>query len=147
MRELRGRSSHVGAPLGPLSGFLERFRRSGGVPAAVGGDAASELATVFAALDQLEREAQEKRSRSNASAARREQEIEAKAQRIILEARALAESERAGVVEATLAAVDAEAALIVGRAETEATRIRKIGEQRLPGFVAEVLTRVLDAGR
>ncbi len=132
-------------PLGPLSGFLERFRRSSGVPATVGGDAASELAAVFAALDQLEREAEELRGRLGAAAAQREHEIEEEAQRIVVEARRRAESERDDVLKVRLRAVDAEIAGIVTQAEADARRISKAGEERLPGFVAEVLTRVHEA--
>jgi len=133
-------------PLGPLSGFLERFRRSGGVPATVGGDAASELAAVFAALDRLEREADELRSRSDAVAARREREIEETTQRLLAAARARAGTVRVEVVDATLRAAEADAARILAAGEAEASRIRQIGEERLPGLVAEITTRVLEAG-
>ena len=133
-------------PLGPLSGFLERFRRSAGVPATVGGDAASELAAVFAALDRLEREADELRARSSAEGARREHELAEDTQRIVTEARARAETERDEIVKSRLGDADAEAAGIVARAEAEAGRIRTTGEERLPGLVAEVLARIHEAG-
>jgi hypothetical protein len=133
-------------PLGPLSGFLERFRRSAGVPATVGGDAASELATVFAALDQLELEAEDLRARSSVAAAREEHELEAEVERIGLEARRRAEAERDEIVRSMLGDAEQEAARIVAQAEVQATRIRETGEERLPGFVAEVLARVREAG-
>jgi vacuolar-type H+-ATPase subunit H len=133
-------------PLGPISGFLERFRRSGGVPAAVGGDAASELAGVFAALDRLELEAEALRESSRAAVTQHEREIEQQAHRIVAEARAQAESARDDAVEAGLRAAETEAAAVVAQAEADATRIREAGQERLPDFVAGVLARVLEAG-
>lgn len=133
-------------PLGPLSGFLERFRRSAGVPAIVGGDAASELAAVFAALDQLELEAEELRAHSSAAAARHEHELEEKVERIVLEARGRAGSERDEILRSRLGEADREATEMVAHAEAAAKRIRQTGEERLPDFVAEVLALVREAG-
>ena len=132
-------------PIGPIGGFLERFRRSGGVPASVGGELAAELAPVFAVLDTLEREAEELRRRSGAASARHLYDVEEDAQSILAGAREQAESERDDALAAGLQAADAEAARIVARAEQDARRIRETGEQRLPGFVADVLERVLEA--
>lgn len=134
------------APTGPIGGFLERFRRTGGVPAAVGGEATAELAVVFAALDEIEREVEELRERSQVAAARYVHEAEEEAEMILAEARARAESEREDAFLAGIRAADAEAARVVAAAEDAARRIRKTGEERLPGVVATVLARVLEAG-
>jgi hypothetical protein len=133
-------------PLGPLSGFLERFRRSAGVPATVGGDAASELAAVFAALDRLELEAEELRTRSSAAAARREHELEEEMERVVRDARERAGAEQDEILRSRLGDADREAAVIVAQAEAEARRIRETGEERLAGFVADVVARVREAG-
>jgi vacuolar-type H+-ATPase subunit H len=133
-------------PIGPIGGFLERFRRSGGVPVAVGGEVTTELAVVLAALDGLEREAEELRARSEADSARRIQEAEQETERILVEARERAESERDDALTAGLRAADATVAGVVAQAEADAERIREAGAQRLPDLVAEVLARVLEAG-
>ena len=133
-------------PIGPIGGFLERFRRTGGVPAAVGGEATTELAVVFAALDEIEREVEELRERSQVAAARYVHEAEDEVEMILAEARARAESEREDAFLAGVRAADAEAARVVAAAEDAARRIRKTGEERLPGVVAAVLTRVFEVG-
>jgi vacuolar-type H+-ATPase subunit H len=131
--------------VGPIGGFLERFRRLGGVPAAAGGEPAAELAPVFAALDGLEGEAAEIRRRGDAEAARRAHETEEQAQYILSDARALADSERDDALKAGRRIADAEVVSILEQAELDAQQIRKAGEQRLPALVADVLGRVLEA--
>ena len=133
-------------PLGPLGGFLERFRRGAGVPPIVGRETDSVLAAVFSALDQVEREVEELRFRSSAATARREYQLEEDAEQIVADARGRAGSERDEIVRERLQDAHGQAAGIVAQAEVEATRIRQIGEQRLPQFVAEVLSRVREAG-
>ena len=123
------------AAVGPTSGFLERFRRSAGVPAAAGGDFAAELAPVFVALDRIEGEAAEIRRRADATAARRLQETEEQVQSILAEAR-----QAGGRV------ADAEVASILDQAERGAQQVKDVGEKRLPALVAEVLKRVLEVG-
>jgi len=59
-----------------MGSFLERFRRSAGVPASVGGDISAELASVFLALDEIEREVGALREHSEAAAAERLYEAE-----------------------------------------------------------------------
>jgi hypothetical protein len=71
-----------------MGGFLERFRRSGGVPAAAGAELAAELAPVFAALDRIEEEAAEIRRRTDVVAAQRAHKAEEQAQGIIAAAQA-----------------------------------------------------------
>ena len=132
-------------PVGPIAGFLERFRRSAGVPAAVGGEAATELAPVFAALDEIEQEVTALREHSDAAAARRLHDADEKAQRIVAEGHERATAERDEALKAGLQAAEVEADAILRRAERDATAIRKNGEERLPALVTEVLTRVLEA--
>lgn len=132
-------------PIGPIAGFLERFRRSAGVPAAVGGDAMAELAPVFVALDEIDREVAALRERSNAAAARRLREADEEAQRVVAAGRERAEAERDVALAAGLQAADAEADALLRHAQADAAAIRTSGEERLPALVAEVLTRVLEA--
>ena len=142
----RASRSGIGPQVG-LGGFLERFRRSGGVPAAVGGEASSELTGIFAALDEIEREAAALRERSQAAAETRARETEEEAQRLLAEAREQAESERDDALRAGLRAADAEVASLVQEGAAAAAGIRRAGEERLAGLVAEVVARVLEAPR
>ncbi len=135
----------VGTSIGPIGGFLERFRRSSGVPAAVGDEAAIELAPVFAVLDELEREAAALRERSQQMATRRLHEAREEATAILADARSRADSERGDALKAGLRAADVAAAEIVARAEDEARRIDRLGTERLPALVRQVTEHVLEA--
>jgi len=132
--------------VGPTSGFLERFRRSGGVPGAAAGEVAAELAPVFAALDRIEEEAARIRRRTERAAAQRTREAEEQAQTILAEARERAGFERDDALKAGGRAADAEMVSILQRAHHDAGEIRKVGEERLPALLAHVLQRVLEAG-
>lgn len=132
--------------VGPIGGFLERFRRLGGVPAAAGGEPAAELAPVFAALDRLEGEAAEILRRADLEAARRAHESEEQAQHILTEARGRADAERDDALKASRRVTDTEVVSILEQAELDALQISKAGEERLPALVAVVLGRVLEAG-
>jgi vacuolar-type H+-ATPase subunit H len=134
------------AAIGPTSGFLERFRRSAGVPAAAGGDSAAELAPVFAALDSIEGEAAEIRRRAEITAAQRLHETEEQVQSILADARQRADFERDDALKSGGRAADAEVASILEQADREARRVKDAGEKRLPALVADVLKRVLEAG-
>jgi vacuolar-type H+-ATPase subunit H len=129
-------------PVGPLGGFLERFRRTPAMPSRVGDEAAVELAPVFAALDAFEREAQDLRDHSERMAAQRLHTAREEAAALAAEARGRADSEHGEALKAGLRAADVEAAEIVARALTDAHEIRHRGEERLPGLVAEVVARV-----
>lgn len=134
------------APPAPIAGFLERFRRSGGVPASVGGDTAAELAPVFASLDQFEAEAVEIRRDAEASTEHVIDAARNEAERVVADARLRSEAERNVAMQARLLAADAEVAAVLDRAQTEARRIAAAGEQRLPALVAEVLARATEVG-
>lgn len=142
---IEGFQSSAGG-LGPIGGFLERFRRSGGVPASVGGEAASELEPLFLVLDSLEREIAELLAHAQASEVERVHEAEEQAQSILTAARERSESERDDAWKAGQRAVDAEVAAIIAQAHADAKRIRETGEERLPSLVSEVLARVLEVG-
>ena len=129
-------------PIGPIGGFLERFRRTAGMPARVADETAGELAPVFAVLDAFEREAQELRDRSSRMAAQRLHEAEEEAAALAAEARARADQERGDALKAGLRAADVEVAELLETAEMEARAIRRRGEERLPELVAEVVARV-----
>ncbi|MCZ7590247.1 MAG: hypothetical protein M5U27_15595 [Gaiella sp.] len=132
-------------PIGPIGGFLERFRRTTGMPARVGDEAAVELAPVFAVLDAFEREAQELRDRSSRMAAQRLHEAKEEAAALAAEARARADQERGDALKAGLRAADVEIAELLAASEAEARAIRRRGEERLPQLVAEVVARVGEA--
>jgi vacuolar-type H+-ATPase subunit H len=131
-------------PVGPIGSFLERFRRSAGVPASVGGDISVELASVFLTLDQIEREVVALRERSEAEATQRSHEAQEEVERIVVEGRERADSERDDALKAGLQAADAETTAILRRAETDAAGIRRAGERRMARFVDEVLARVFE---
>lgn len=132
-------------PIGPIGGFLERFRRTTGMPARVGDEAEVELAPVFAILDAFEREAQELRDRSSRMAAQRLHEAEEEAAALAAEAHDRADQERGDALKAGLRAADVEIAEILARGEREARAVRRRGEERLPQLVAEVVARVREA--
>lgn len=126
----------------PIGGFLERFRRTSGMPARMGDEAAVELAPVFAALDSFEREAQELRHGAERMAAQRLHEAREEAAALAADARERAGFERGDALKAGLRAADVETAEILARGEAEARVIRRRGEERLPELVAEVVERV-----
>jgi vacuolar-type H+-ATPase subunit H len=142
-RESRPSAAREG-PLGPIAGFLERFRGTGGVPTAATEDLGSELAPVFAALDALEREVAELRSRSETGRARLEHDSNEEAERIMAEARWRADAERADALKAALRAADSEAAALVKQGELDAQEIRERGAERVPAVVAAVVNRILE---
>jgi vacuolar-type H+-ATPase subunit H len=139
------RPAPLSRPPGPIGSFLERFRGSPGVPAAVGEEAALELVPVFAALDDFEEEAAEIREHAEAMASNRLHRAVEDAEEIRAAARSRADSERDDALKAGLRAADAEASRIVAQAEVDARRIDDTGDTRVPALVDEVLARVLEA--
>ena len=129
-------------PIGPIGGFLERFRRTSGMPASVGDEAAVELAPVFAALEALEREAQALRDGSERMAAQRLHEAREEAAALAAEAHERADFERGDALKAGLRAADVETAEILAAGEADARVIRSRGEERLQKLVAEIVERV-----
>jgi vacuolar-type H+-ATPase subunit H len=139
------RSVERRASIGPIGGFLERFRRSTGVPAAVGDEASVELAPVFAVLDEIEQEAATIRARSEQVAARLLHEAREDATAIVADARSKADAERGDALKAGLRAADAAAAAIIADAEHDALRIERTGAAKIPAFVGRVQEGVLGA--
>ncbi len=133
-------------PIGSFGGFLERFRRTGGVPAAVGDEARTELEPLFTALDEIEREVAELRNRSREAAARHTRAAEEEAEMVLAEARSRAEAEREDAYLAGLRAADAEASRIVHAARLSADSIEREGRERLPRLVRAALARVFEEG-
>jgi vacuolar-type H+-ATPase subunit H len=131
-------------PVGPIRGFLERFRGVGGVPAAAGDEAAAELAPVFAELDAFELEAAAARAQADRVAAHWRFEAEEGAKEILVAARDGADSERGDALKTGLRAADVEASRIVAAAEADARAIEERGRAALPGLVDEVVARVLE---
>lgn len=131
--------------MGPTGDFLERFRGTGGVPAAVGEETAIELVPVFAELDAFELEAASAREHAERVAAHRRFEAEEGAKEVLADANSLADSERGDALKAGLRAADVEAAQLLVAAEADARKIGETGRARLPGLVDEVVARVLEA--
>jgi hypothetical protein len=132
-------------PVGPIRGFLERFRGVGGVPAAAGDEGAAELAPVFAELDAFARDAAEARAHADRVAAHRRFEAEEGAKEILFAARNSADAERGDALKAGLRAADVEALRIVVAAEADAQAIEERGRAALPELVDGVVARVLEA--
>lgn len=129
-----------------LSVLLERFRRTAGVPARAADDLEAELAPVFAALEEIEVEAKERRDRGAVEAAARLEAARATAERIAAGRRAAAEAERARVAAERREAAEAEARALLAEAEAEATRVRARGQERIAPLVDSVLAGVWRVG-
>ena len=131
----------------PVSAILDRFRRGAGVPAAVGDELVSELATVFAALDEAEEDADriraEARRRGEGSLAR----ARAEAARIEADGRRRADAERERAQADRRRAVEEELRSLVQAADEEARRIEALAEERMPGLVDAVVACVEGAPR
>jgi hypothetical protein len=126
----------------PVSIILDRFRRAAAVPAVVGDDLARELAPVFAALDAIEAESEQVRTRAVEAAERRITAGRAETALVSARARERAEGERALAEQARHDSRDAEAAALLTAAEAEAERIRGQGSARAAELVPAVLACV-----
>jgi len=132
---------------GPLGGFLERFRGTGGVPAAVGGDLASELAPVLAELDKIEQEAESLRARAGAERAVRAERLEGELARIAADARTRGERARDEAFANVRRNAEAEAAAAIAAGARAASSIEEAGAARLPAFVAQIVAAVAGGDR
>lgn len=130
----------------PLSALLERFRRTAGVPASVGGELEAELEPVFAALESIEREAAELRERVAAQAGLRLERAHEEGARLELALlqRSEAEQERLEAEVRRRAAEEAEA--ILAGAEREAEAVLERGRARIPSLVEAVVACVREGG-
>lgn len=137
MADTRAYSQRRGA--GYLRAILDRFRRSGGVPATVGGDLSAELAPVFRALELVEAEADEIRATAQQRTAAIAADTQAETERILADARAQADAERAEAIKTGRRAAEAEMRGIEARARDEAVEIERVGRTRIAPLVAEIL--------
>ena len=130
----------------PLSVLLDRFRRAA-VPAVVGGDVESELAPVFAALEEVQKEAEALRRRAETRAEERLELV--RRETALLAAgwrdRADAERERLRADCRRRAPAETQAILAGARAEAERTAVR--GRERIPDLLQVVLACVRAQGR
>jgi hypothetical protein len=130
-----------------VASILDRFRRAAGVPAAAVDDIAVELAPVFAALEQVEAEAQT----IHASAVEQARQILAEAEtraatlRAAWDERARAEYARAESEFEHASHTELEAVEVEARRETE--RLRRQGRLRMAEFVEDVVACVRGAAR
>jgi vacuolar-type H+-ATPase subunit H len=134
----------------PLRSFLDRFRRGAaasvppaGEPAGAGPEA--ELAPLFAALDDLEREAAAVRREAAERARQRVESARADAARMSASWRERAEAERLRAVAEHRGRTRDEAQAIVAGGVAVAERVRARGEARLDELVAVVVGRVREA--
>lgn len=132
---------------GPLGGFLERFRGTGGVPAGVGGEVASELAALFGALDEIEREAQALRLHAAAEGQARAARLEREVAEVNAEGHRRADAARDEAFETARRAAEADAAAIVAAGEKAAAAILDTGTARLPALVEAVVARATGTAR
>lgn len=129
-----------------LSVLLDRFRRTAGVPAAVGDELEAELAPVFSALEEIEADASRVHEDATADAARRLNEAETASSRIAAGWRELAERARARVTAQVRRAAEQEAREILAVSRREADRVRAHGRERMPELVDAVLACVRRSG-
>lgn len=124
--------------------LLERFRRTAGVPEAVGEDPANELIPVFAALDEIEREADRLRQRARERAERTLSLADAEAEQIRARWRRRADAERIrSETERRRAALE-EAHSTEEAAQAAAARLRERGLARVPTAVERVMADILE---
>jgi vacuolar-type H+-ATPase subunit H len=126
----------------PVSLILERFRRGAGVPVTAVADVAAELAPVFAALDEIEAEAERRREAARRRAQARIRTASDEAEQLSAFYRERAEAAYATAVERSRRAAEEQTQALLAEAEDEARRIHLDGEARLPGLVAAVLSKL-----
>lgn len=131
----------------PVSAILDRFRRGAGVPAAVGDELVSELATVFATLDEAEEEADRIRAEARRRGEKRLARARADAERIEAGGRRRADAERNRAQVERRRAVEDELRSLVQAAEQEARRVEALAETRIPELVDAVVACVEEAPR
>ena len=133
-----------------LTDLLDRFRPAGApgpaaaaaVPAEPGAEAQRELAPIFAALSDVERECGRIRDAAAGRAAQRVRRAERAAAELIRAARQEAPAERARVAAEVRAQGAAELAEIAARGEAQAATVRTHAGLRMPALVEAALTHV-----
>ena len=130
-----------------VANILDRFRRGAGVPAVVAEDVAAELAPIFAALDDLDAEAQAVREQALREAEHELAEADARRSEILAMWRERAVRERERVEADCQRASEKEVETMLVAAQEEARALRDRGADRLPAMVDEVLTCIRSAAR
>ena len=125
-----------------LRRFLDRFRRTSGVPAAASDDLGVELAPLFVLLDGIDAEAAEVRAAAERSARAELGKASEEAEAILTGGGDRAEAEWAEAAKAARRAADADVRRIVATGEAEAARIRARGRERIPALAADVVRRI-----
>ncbi|MBK9181011.1 MAG: hypothetical protein IPM45_15880 [Acidimicrobiales bacterium] len=113
-----------------------------GVPADVTRAVEAELAPVFAALDDAQREAQRRRARAAAAARARRAEATARGEQLRAGARTDAAAQRADAARQRVALEAAERDRLLAAADAEAAAVRHRADARLPALVDRVLDEV-----
>jgi vacuolar-type H+-ATPase subunit H len=127
-----------------LREFLDRFRRSAGVPAQVADDLAAELAPLFAVLDAIDRDAAVMRDDAARHAAELRESAAAEADRRLATGHAEAEHERLRVMAEARGAAEAEADAIRSSGTAEAGRIRVQAQGKISVLAARVVRCVVE---
>ena len=131
--------------------FLRRFRVHvvPGAPAAVpapadrAGELAAEVAPIFAALEEAQRDAAAIISAAERDAAADRASATAQGQRLIAAARAGVAVARADAAGQCLANADRQRERVLADGRAEADRIRRVAAERMPELIDEVVRRVL----
>ncbi|HTS72330.1 MAG TPA: hypothetical protein VMG74_01305 [Gaiellaceae bacterium] len=122
----------------PLGDLLDRFRRTAGVPAAAADDLRSELAPVFAALEEIDAAAAAVGARAAARARERLAQAHEQASSVEAGWHARADEARAHAGAERRRLAEEEARAIVAAAEREAARVRARGHERIGRLAGEV---------
>jgi len=127
-----------------LNEILDRFRRPAGVPVAAAVEPDSELLELFAALDDLDHQADVLREASAVTVAAVRAQAAADADRVLDEGRREAEREsvRTRAMRIRAAEEERDAAIQAARAENE--RMTIAARARIPALVDRVVQRVLE---
>jgi cell division septum initiation protein DivIVA len=133
------------------SEFLRRFRFHvvPGAPAAVpapadrAGELEAEVAPIFAALEEAQRDARAIVADAERDAAAGRARAVEHGQRLIADARAGCAAARAAAAELLLADADRERDRLLADGRAEANRIARVAAERMPALIDDVVRRVL----
>jgi vacuolar-type H+-ATPase subunit H len=145
----RGYRFHDGSsqerPLRPVATILDRYRRGAAVPAVPAIDLASELAPVFAALDEIEAEADGLRQAANDRAARLLVAAAEEASAIVADAERRARAERLRAAAERRRTEEVKAQAVAREAEAGAEATRSQAAAGMPGLVEAVLACIKES--
>ncbi len=127
-----------------VGAWLDRFRRQAGVPARPEEDLGPELISVFAALDDVEKQAAELRAETERLVADRIEQARREAERVLVDWRHRAAAERLRAESERRSELSAEARAIEAGGEAEAARVRAAGERRMASLVETVVAAIVE---